>query len=167
MLTERATTPKAIDKMITVLLDELSLSAATAQWLKYRKPRCFKPELNECHINAWLQMRYEKSGSLCSGWVIWQSKLAQFVEAQFHTVWRNDEGKLVDVTPRQDGEKRILFVPDSVRAITLLEYKGQPAIKTYDNVRVQSGRLVTGLREQIHVLKTELIYEHGLAIRGG
>lgn len=113
----------------------------------------------------WLQLKYEQSGSVCSGWTLWQHKPTRFVEAQFHTVWRNDEGRLIDVTPRQDGEKKVLFIPDPKRCIRLTDYEGAPAISTYDNVRMQSGNVLTGPEERVHVLTTQLIYEHGLAVR--
>ena len=156
-----STTPKAIDTMVRALLDILSLAASTARWLDYQKPEKFIPEPNECHINAWLQLKYN-AGSVCSGWTIWQHEPTQFVEAEFHTVWRNDEGVMIDVTPRQDGEKMILFVPDPLRVISLTNYNGCPAIKSYDNVRIRSGQLQTDIREQVRVLTTRLIYEHGL-----
>ena len=125
----------------------------------------FLPEEKECHINAWIQAKY-KGGSTCTGWTIWQDKSADFVEAQFHTVWRDAAGLLRDVTPRQHKERKVLFVPDPKRAIRLTDYKGQPAIYTFGNVQMQDGSLRNGPREQVHVLITELIYVHGLAQRG-
>ncbi|HWR51924.1 MAG TPA: SEC-C metal-binding domain-containing protein [Bryobacteraceae bacterium] len=34
------------------------------------------------------------------------------IEAEFHAVWRDSAGQLTDVTPRVDGEKNVLFLPD-------------------------------------------------------
>jgi len=161
----RHTTPKEIDTMVEKLLERLSISSSTAQWFNYTIPHYFIPEINECHINAWLQLEYEKSGTISSGWIIWQQRETQFIEAMFHSVWCNDNGKLIDVTPRQDGEEKVLFVPDPIRKIRLTEFKGYPAIKSYDNVRMQSGKLLTNPDEAVCVIGTKLIYEHGLAIK--
>jgi hypothetical protein len=42
-----------------------------------------------------------------------------YVNTDFHSVWRDPDGNLVDVTPSEDvrdaGDDRILFVPDTFR----------------------------------------------------
>jgi len=60
--------------------------------------------------------RYIKNngGSIQYGWIIWEVPNL-FVEAEFHAVWVNREGEYIDITPKIDGEKEILFVPDSKR----------------------------------------------------
>lgn len=157
-------TPKRVDPRIRQLLLCLGLNEANATWLDFHRPKRFVPEQKECHINAWIQTKYE-GGSTCTGWTIWQDRSADFVEAQFHTVWRDASRLLRDVTPRQHKEKKVLFLPDPLRSIKLTDYNGLPAIKTFDNVRMQDGELRNGIREQVHVLVTELIYVHGLAER--
>jgi hypothetical protein len=160
----KSTTPKRVDPRVRQLLNELCLPESSAVWLKLHKPKFFKPELSECHINASIQSNYE-SGSTVTGWTIWQDKALDFVEAQFHTVWKDSAGVLRDVTPRQDKERTVLFVPDSKRPVILTDYDGKPAIKIYDNVRMQQGQLLNGIAERVHVLVTNLIYEHDLATR--
>jgi hypothetical protein len=57
----------------------------------------------------------KKSGRTVQfGWVIWELKSAWFIEAEFHAVVRTGS-RLIDITPRIDGEDRILFVPDAFR----------------------------------------------------
>lgn len=51
-------------------------------------------------------------GSVQYGWIIWEIPNL-FVEAEFHAVWVNNEGEYIDITPKVDGEKEILFLPDS------------------------------------------------------
>jgi hypothetical protein len=159
------TTPKRVDPRVRQLLVALDLPETQATWLPLHRPKKFSPERNECHINAWIQMKYE-GGTTCTGWMIWQDRAADFLEAQFHTVWRDSAGLLRDVTPRQDKERLALFVPDAQREVRLTNYDGAPAIITFDNVRMKNGALTNILREQTHVLVTELIYVHGLAFRG-
>lgn len=157
-------TPKRVDPRVRQLLFFIGLSEANATWLEFHRPRSFVPEQNECHINARIQTKYE-GGFTCTGWTIWQDLSVDFVEAQFHTVWRDASRFLRDVTPRQHREKTILFIPDPLRSIRLTDYNGMPAIETFDNVRMQNGALCNGISEQVHVLVTELIYVHGLVER--
>ena len=53
-------------------------------------------------------------GSVKYGWTIWELPDI-FLEAEFHSVWLNPEGKLIDIIPKLDNEKEILFLPDSSR----------------------------------------------------
>jgi hypothetical protein len=53
-------------------------------------------------------------GSVQYGWIIWEAP-SVLLEAEFHAVWRDPEGKLLDVTPKEDGETRIVFLPDRTR----------------------------------------------------
>lgn len=53
----------------------------------------------------------EFGGSSLNGWIIWEIP-GFLVEAEFHQVWRNPEGELIDITQKGDGERSILFLPD-------------------------------------------------------
>ena len=158
-----STTPKRIDPRVRQLLAHLELSEETACWLEFLRPKKFIPERSECHINAWIQSRYE-GGSISTGWVVWQDHAADFVEAQFHTVWKDPNRVLRDVTPRQDRERTVLFVPDTQRTVRFIHYDDRLAVVIFDNVRMREGTLLNGLRERTHILTTALIYEHGLAM---
>jgi uncharacterized protein YecA (UPF0149 family) len=37
------------------------------------------------------------------------------LEAEFHACWVSPEKKIIDITPKRDNEKRVLFLPDSKR----------------------------------------------------
>jgi len=56
----------------------------------------------------------EHGGSVQCGWLIWEWP-GIMVEGVFHGVWRRPDGVLVDVSFKQDGETRVLFVPDRTR----------------------------------------------------
>ncbi len=77
-------------------------------------------------------------GSSVFGWQIWKEKF--LVEAEFHAVWRTTDDKLVDISPKADPQRRILFAIDD-DAI----YEG----KQVDNVRLNiiGNRLVDDLIE--------------------
>lgn len=50
-------------------------------------------------------------GSLCLGWCIWLWPKV-FIEGEHHCIWRDPSGRLVDVTPKADGEARVVFAED-------------------------------------------------------
>src|SRR5688572_11887872 len=65
---------------------------------------------NECFYNLPDHIK-KHSGSTQYGWTIWQCANL-FVEGEFHAVWVSPKGEWIDITPKADGETRILFVPD-------------------------------------------------------
>jgi hypothetical protein len=59
------------------------------------------------------------------GWQIWKTK--NLIEAEAHAVWENPDGDIFDLTPKENGTTRILFVEDEN-----LIYNG----RQIDNVRL-------------------------------
>lgn len=84
--------------------------------------------INECFENARRQVARLK-GSVQHGWALWEWS-GKMIEAEFHAVWRQPGGSLIDVSPRSDGETQILFIPDPSRV-----FEG----KQINNVRVALG----------------------------
>ena len=68
----------------------------------YPYGRCFQNV--EIHVK-------EFSGSVQTGWVIWLAPMV-LLEAEAHSVWRQPNGILIDITSKPDRERRILFVAD-------------------------------------------------------
>lgn len=50
-------------------------------------------------------------GKMVLGYKIWYIK-SLYIEAERHSVWKNLENKLVDITFNKSGEERILFLPN-------------------------------------------------------
>ncbi len=72
-----------------------------------------------CQSNC--EAEHRRTGAdIVFGWMIWEAVAASFIEAEFHSVvrWRRH---LKDITPRRDGEKLILFVPDAERHASRLD----------------------------------------------
>ena len=77
-----------------------------------------------CFINVEKKVKID-GGSPHYGWAILQSPI--ICEAERHAVWKNPDGVLIDVTPREPAFERIMFVSQDD-----LIYRGQ----LIDNVRI-------------------------------
>ena len=67
-------------------------------------------ELQECFSNV---QNYIKKfgGILQQGWTIWEIS-KKYIEAEFHAVWTDGKEKYLDISPKPDREKKILFLKD-------------------------------------------------------
>jgi hypothetical protein len=68
---------------------------------------------NEC-VTIVPQHIKESGGEQIFGWSIWEWPRV-FIEAEFHSVWRQPNGNLLDLTPKIVPMPRILFLPDPRR----------------------------------------------------
>jgi hypothetical protein len=66
---------------------------------------------NHCDSNCLAKVQREGGGRVVPGWAIWLMP-GHFIEAEYHCVYEDSGGSLVDITPKTDGETRILFVPN-------------------------------------------------------
>ena len=64
-------------------------------------------------------------GQMVFGWQLWETNF--LAEAEFHAIWESQDGKLLDITPKDIPVKKILFLPDSKA-----KYHG----KQVDNIRL-------------------------------
>lgn len=104
------TTPKAVDAVLSEFCRSV-VADAVPEFVPVR-PEGFA-EYGYCHLNV--REKVARDGGSCSaGWLIWLASDV-FIEAEFHSVWRSPGGELIDVTPKPDGERRVLFVPDAGR----------------------------------------------------
>jgi hypothetical protein len=88
---------------------------------------------NEC-IAAVEEKIKRDNGSRQLGWQIWEMP-GVFIEAEFHAVWMSPNGTLIDIKPKTEQIKKILFIPDSK-----VKYDGS----RIDNIRlnISGNRLV-------------------------
>ena len=68
---------------------------------------------NECYGNV-AECVKKDGGKIEYGWIIWEIPEI-YIEAEFHAVWSNHDGEYIDITPKEDGEKKILFLKDNER----------------------------------------------------
>lgn len=66
-------------------------------------------KLSDC-TNIVAEYVKNNGGNIIYGWQIWKSAI--LVEAEFHAVWENLKGELVDLTPKPPGFSHILFAKD-------------------------------------------------------
>ncbi|MCD5993671.1 hypothetical protein KDX38_08555 [Pseudomonas sp. CDFA 602] len=66
-----------------------------------------------------------QGGKQLIGWAIWDTA-GIFIEAEFHAIWEDAQGNLIDLTPRPIPDQTTLFLPDPRR-----EYRGRQV----DNIR--------------------------------
>jgi hypothetical protein len=157
----RPESPSRVNTRVLPLIEYLGLDSESTVSLPLTRPRGFTPEVQNCHLNVWVASRAE-GGAPQHGWILAQDVRHNFAEAIFHTVWRRSTGALVDVTPRLDNEKRVLFIPDPDRAIELSQFNGTPAINTFDNVRFKDRLLVSPLRRIQVVMTSQFALQHRL-----
>lgn len=66
-------------------------------------------KMSYCYTNVEQHIR-QYGGQQVFGWTIWQSEA--LLNAEFHSNWLSADGDLIDITPKADREKQILFLPD-------------------------------------------------------
>lgn len=115
------TTPRAVNRHVRQLINQL-VRNGTAHFLTVSPDADSK--INECFPNVEVKIARDGGRMLC-GWQLWEWPRVM-VEAEFHAVWVSADGSMVDITPKEQGESRILFLPDPKR--------------TYDGVLVDNVR---------------------------
>ncbi len=115
------TVPRKITKEIKKFANQITkksdLKILTIQLdINSENGECFK------NVENYIQ---KNDGNIQYGWIIWETPNVM-LEAEFHAVCRLPNGDLLDITPTNDGEKEILFLPDNV-----MKYNGEKI----DNIR--------------------------------
>jgi hypothetical protein len=104
------TTPRRISPVIVRLCAALD-PTQTPRYVPVRPDPDAK--VQDCFFNVRTSVE-RRGGRLQFGWTIWEWP-STLVEGEFHAVWVSPDGMWVDVSPKPDGESRILFLPDSKR----------------------------------------------------
>lgn len=101
------TTPAAITPEIIAFCD--SLKADPPVYLPVQKDR--NGMYGFCNIGVLEKIKVD-GGAIRFGWIIWEYPRA-YLTAEFHAVWVSATGELIDITPKPDGETRIVFAGDT------------------------------------------------------
>lgn len=70
--------------------------------------------VSDCHLNVPQHIEATGEGVARYGWIIWELP-DYLIEAEFHCNYEDRNGRVIDITPKQDGEEQVLFLPDPVR----------------------------------------------------
>ncbi len=102
-------TPSITDVHLEKLLDNMKLQKSSGVYIDVKPDTDAK--LSECIYNVKNKIKID-GGKEVLGWEIWKTNI--LIEAQFHSVWQSLDGKLEDITPRENEVKaeQILFFPD-------------------------------------------------------
>ena len=101
------TTPTKMFSQLAIIRERLALIAAPI-FISVHPRTDSQPD--EC-IQDVTQQVNDHGGEIVYGWIIWLWPRVM-AEAQFHAVWRDPAGDLLDVSYKQDAETRILFITD-------------------------------------------------------
>jgi hypothetical protein len=132
----RTCTPPTVTKQLLSLANKLA-PAQSPVYLVVQPEADAK--INECFPNVVAKVQKD-GGSIVFGWQLWEWPHV-LIEAEFHAVWRSPEGELKEISPKQHGEEKILFLPDAKRV-----YRGV----SIDNVRI--------------ALRDDLLVQHFIAV---
>ena len=127
------TTPEKITGQVTSFCERI-LRGAKPVHVPVRSRFASQP--NECFYNVRDAVDSE-GGNAVYGWTIWIWP-GVLIEAEHHAVWEQANGALIDVTPKDDGEKRVLFLRDDRN---LFDFE---KVRRRDNIRhaLSSGSVV-------------------------
>lgn len=109
----KPTTPTSINEDVLAFCKEINASNEPffVKVIPYEES-----EYQECFSNVENYIK-KYGGRLQQGWTIWEIP-KKFIEAEFHAIWVDDDGDHIDISQKQDGEERILFLKDSQKEIT-------------------------------------------------
>jgi hypothetical protein len=107
------TTPLAVTARILEFCRGIDPTTAPIYVPVQPEPECI---VDDCFFNVADEVAL-RGGNIQYGWIIWEFPTI-LLAAEFHAVLER-EGRLLDITPKRDGEERILFLPDSTRKYEL------------------------------------------------
>lgn len=118
----RISGPADIDSNHVVDLCRRAVPGGVPLWVSH-VPLAGKPQM-ECFPIVAEHVALQ-GGEAVIGWAVWEVP-GVYIEAEFHSVWKDPSGVLHDLTPRPIPCESILFLPDSTR-----QYRGRQV----DNIR--------------------------------
>jgi hypothetical protein len=97
----------------------------------------------------------DNGGSVQYGWTLWEDPSIS-LEAEFHATWITPQGKLIDITPKPDGESKILYLKDSRRVYEnkLVDNIRKPLLDHwFMKIWVMQGKLTFQIKKIIFRIK--------------
>jgi hypothetical protein len=105
------TTPSKVSANIKLFLKDIGVSIQP----QYLKHTSVSPDYKARYCLDNCELEQKRTGcQIVYGWLIWEDIKRACIVAEFHGVVKR-QGLLIDITPRVDGEDRVLFVQDRSR----------------------------------------------------
>lgn len=101
------TTPAEISPKLKALIDEL-VPGGSPTYVAIKPTE--QSALHQCVPTVEHQVM-TFGGRALLGWSLWELP-SLYIEAEFHCIWEDPSGSLVDVTPRQPEKQQVLFLQD-------------------------------------------------------
>ena len=67
-------------------------------------------EESDCYVDVAKQIE-EHGGEIVYGWQVWEWPRI-LIEGEHHAVWKSENGELMDLSYKADGEEEVVFIPD-------------------------------------------------------
>jgi hypothetical protein len=99
----KETTPTAITPAVIALCE--SLNTEPPAYMPVQEDRCGL--YGFCNLGVLGKIKAD-GGTIRFGWIIWEYP-GLYLTAEFHSVWVDSSGVLIDITPKPDGETEIVF----------------------------------------------------------
>jgi len=103
---QQITVPSANDKKVLNFCKQINnnqpFCVDVHLWEQSQTDDCFN------NVNKYIEL---KGGDIIYGWTVWHH-LRIMLEAEFHSVWKSPKGAYLDITPKSNSFKRIVFLPD-------------------------------------------------------
>ena len=112
-----------------------------------------------CLSNCECESKKNK-GQIVYGWTIWEDKKNRFIEAEFHSVIKRNS-KLIDITPRVDGEEKILFAQDETR---VAKREDDFTWCTWSNQKLYNGKITETIAIKLQDVKSNVWESHNKAM---
>jgi hypothetical protein len=129
-----STTPRKVSGLVIRFLRSLEF-AGKPVFLPFTPT---SPDYRTGYCQSNCEAEHKRTGAeIVFGWMIWENPDTAFIEAEFHSVMRHGR-HLKDITPRKDGEKLILFAPDTERIAVRIDER---TWHTWSNHKAQGENL--------------------------
>jgi hypothetical protein len=104
-----------------------------------------------CNVGVLEKIKAD-GGTIRFGWNIWEYP-GVYLNAEFHAVWVSPAGELIDITPKPDGETRIVFASDPTYSpdFDFLKRPNNRRARLYrpDRAKIAQAKIATLTRSQI------------------
>lgn len=155
---EHEKTPERLTEQIVEICKGI-VEGIKPQYVKVQpQPWCKKLD---CYANV-STMVEKYGGKQVYGWTIWIWKYIM-IDAEAHSVWQSPEGELIDVTPHEGNDERILYLIDNTMVYDgniigsrRFPLNDSPIVKELIDIANTNDKLLDELSNDDNIRNTEI-----------